>query len=526
MAKNQSRPLSTDDKKRFREIISVLRKNNVLKGIDPGKLRRIFEDLGPTFVKVGQLLSMRTELIPKEYCDELVNLRTDVAPMGFDVVTAEVEGELGCSLDETFKEFDKKPIGSASIAQVHRAVLKDAREVAVKVQRPNIYEIMETDFMLLGKLNPLFKMSGIGKIIDLTNILNELWKSAQQEMDFMQEADNLDEFAELNKDVKYVSCPVCYREFSTERLLVMSFSNGIQVDHIDKLKELGYDLEEIGKKLASNYIKQVIEDRFFHADPHPGNIFISEGRIDWLDLGMVGRVSEFDADCYKAILTAVIDHDYEEMKNVVLRMGVCTEKIDEDLMVDDFSLLMRKYEKMAMSDINLGTLMNEALGLAAKYKIRMPSGITMVSRGVTTLEGMLELVAPNVSVISVLTANHSSKILEDIDHKKELISLVKDILISTRDIPRIPHQISNTLKKAESGKLRVRIEQTDSESRQKEISDSSRRLTSGLISAGLLISGAIFFLSSKNGAEIISFILVVLGIALAVPSIFHKNDKK
>ncbi len=525
MAKNKREKLNKNDRARLKEIISVLRKYRIKDGFTPEKLRCIFEELGPTFVKAGQLLSMRPELIPLDYCRELGNLRADVSPMPDDELKEIISGETGNSFDAVFKKFDYKPIGSASIAQVHKAVLADGSPVAVKVQRRGIYETMDRDIRLLRRLDFLVKRSAVGNIIDLDMILDELWASAQLELDFLVEAFNLTEFYNKNRDIEYVSCPKVYKELSTRHLLVMEFCTGARVDDLETLKELGYDTEEISRKIVSNYIKQIIEDRFFQADPHPGNILISNGKIIWLDMGMMSRISEYDARCYKNILNSIITHDYEGLKDAILAMGVCQEKIDEDLLLEDVEKFVRRYEKYSLNEINLAVAMAEAIDLAARYKVKMPPGVTMVARGIGTIEGLLEIIAPDASIISILASNHANLMIDDIDLKKEALMLLRNLAGSGKDITVLPSGLSDVLEKTKRGRIRINVESAGTEKSAEKISASIKKLAAGIVAGFIILASAMIFNGRAEGSLGISIAGFAIGLALAAWTLFGKSRK-
>ncbi|MFR2664247.1 MAG: ABC1 kinase family protein, partial [[Clostridium] scindens] len=265
-----SNKATTEYGTRLREITAVLRKHSIARGVTPEKLRLILEDLGPTYIKLGQIMSMHSDILPKRYCDELMRLRSEVAPMPFAQVKEVIESSCACPAEEIFQELEKEPLGSASLAQVHRAVLKTGEQVVVKVQRQGIYETMSRDIGLLHRAVKFLPPVNMKGLVDLDLVLDELWNVAQEEMNFLTEASNMEEFARLNKDVQFVAVPTLYREHSTSQILVMEYIDGCGVDEKERLQEDGYDLKEVGAKLADNYVKQIMEDGFFHADPHPG----------------------------------------------------------------------------------------------------------------------------------------------------------------------------------------------------------------------------------------------------------------
>ena len=242
--------------KRLKEMVNVLRKREIVRGVTPVKLREILEDLGPTFVKLGQVMSMRPDFLPQDYCDELMKLQSEAKPLPFSIIKDVIEKEYQRRWTQIFSFIDEEALGSASIAQVHRAVLTSGERVVVKVQRPGIYEIMSKDIVLLKRAAALLKViSRSQDVVDFNMVLDEMWAIAKQEMDFLMEADHIDEFRHLNSDIEYVSCPQVYRQLTTQHILVMEFIEGIRLDDFDSIKAEGYDITKLGQKLGENYVK-------------------------------------------------------------------------------------------------------------------------------------------------------------------------------------------------------------------------------------------------------------------------------
>ena len=281
---------------RLREMTAVLRKHGITGGLTPEKLRLILEDLGPTYIKLGQIMSLHSDILPKSYCEELMRLHSEVTPMPFEQVAEVIRKSYGYEWNEVFQSIDVHPLGSASIAQVHRAVLKTGEDVVVKVQRQGIYKVMSRDISLLHKAAKLVPPGTIKDMVDINMVLDELWTVTQQEMNFLLEAASMEEFAQRNQDVAFVTTPRLYREYTTNHVLVMEYIDGFAINDKENLLANGYDLNEIGTKLVDNYIRQVMEDGFFHADPHPGNVRIRDGKIVWIDMGMMGRLTERDRE--------------------------------------------------------------------------------------------------------------------------------------------------------------------------------------------------------------------------------------
>ena len=316
-----------DEAKRFAEIVAILQKHHLVQGLTPEKVRDIFVDLGPTFVKFGQILSMRSDILPKEYCLALETLRTDVTPMPLTEVERILTQAYARPWQEVFSDIGIRPLGSASIAQVHAATLTDGQRVVVKVQRPDLYEIMSRDVRLLKRAAVLLKYTPLASALDFHAVLDEIWRTVQQELDFTIEADNIAEFKRLNDGIVYADCPATYPMWCTKNVLVMEYI-GHQIDDAAGLRADGYNLNEIAVKLVHNYIRQITVYRFFHADPHPGNIRVQEGKIVWLDLGMMGRISPREAELYLGIIRTIYEQDVPALTGTLLSLGQYTRMPD------------------------------------------------------------------------------------------------------------------------------------------------------------------------------------------------------
>ena len=327
MSKGESKEYRT----RLKEITSVLHKYGITRGITPQKLRMILEDLGPTYIKIGQIMSLHSDILPKRYCDELMCLRSEVTPMEFPEVKEVIEQAYGCPWNEIFAFISDTPLGSASIAQVHRAELLSGEQVVIKVQRTGIYEIMARDIGLLRKAVKLMPPISLKGMADFDQVLDELWNVTREEMNFLTEASNMEEFARRNADVVYVRTPKLYQEYTTMHVLVMEYIEGPVIDDKEKLLAGGYDLEEIGIKLIDNYIKQVMEDGFFHADPHPGNVKIQDGKIVWIDMGMMGRLTERDKELIGKAIRGIAENDIGMIQEAVMALGEFKEKPDQSV---------------------------------------------------------------------------------------------------------------------------------------------------------------------------------------------------
>lgn len=477
---------------RLKEIVGVLRRHSIIHGVSPEKLKLILEDLGPTYVKIGQIMSMRSDVLPQIYCNELMKLRADVKPLPFSTIKQLIEAEYGIPLEEVFSHIEEKPLGSASMAQVHIVTLLDGRKAVAKIQRPAIKEVMAKDIALMRKAAKLFQRIEItGDVIDFTSVIEEMWVVSQQEMDFLLEVKNCKELQQLNADIKYVSFPKIEEHLCTPRIIVMEYIDGIKVDEVAKLTELGYDMNEIGEKLASNYIKQILEDGFFHADPHPGNIWIQDGKIVWIDLGMVGRLNNRDRVLFRRAVNAIVNHDVFEMKDVVLSLGTVKNTINHHLLYNEIEELITKYGEMDLGTMNIGELFQELLDLCKRNAISLPSRITMLGRGIITIEGVLAACSPEVNFIQLVSGSVGSQFLADFDLKDELKKSGKTIYSMFSKGIEIPAQLSDLLKIFIKGQSKVNLDVTGAEEPIRQMDYMVDKVIICIISASLLIGSSL-----------------------------------
>ena len=513
----KAREKKNRNKSRLGEILGVLYRNDIVKGMTPERLRKILEDLGSTFVKLGQIMSMRADILPKEYCLELQKLRANVRPMEFEEVRQIVEAELHSPLEEIFSEFGEEALGSASIAQVHRAALLDGSRVVVKVQRPNIHDIMFRDITLLRKASGIIKLAAnTGNTVDFNMLLDEMWTVSQEEMNFLAEARNADEFASNNRGVAYVKVPAIYHRYTTGKVLVMEYVGGYQIDEVDQLKAEGYDLNEICNKFCESYIKQIIDDGFFHADPHPGNVHIEDGKIVWLDLGMMGRLSEGDRRLMKKGVQALADNDAGAFKEVVLAIGESTGPINHAKLYEDIDAMMNKYVTRDMADFDLAKLMDEFISLAKENHIAMPRGMTMFSRGLLTIQGVVTLLNPEANITQIMEQHIAGRMFADIDWKGELKKTGRALLDSSQKSTAIPAQISDLLKQVSKGRVKLNLVVTGSEEPIHLLDRIMNKLVIALVISALLISSSLICLSDMQGRLFGIPALGVIGYAIAL----------
>lgn len=478
-------------KGRLKEITAVLHKHNITKGVSPEKLRLILEDLGPTFIKIGQIMSMHSDILPKRYCDELMHLCYDVAPMPFRELLDVIEDAYGCDWGDVFEEIEEKPLGSASIAQVHKAVLHNGAPVVIKVQRKGIYETMARDIALLRKAVKLMPPVSIKGMVDLDLVLDELWTVTREEMNFLTEASNMEEFAVKNQNVAFVATPILYQEYTTMQVLVMEYIEGCAIDDKAYLLEHGYDLEEIGSKLIDHYMKQVMDDGFFHADPHPGNVKVRDGKIIWMDMGMMGRLTESDREQIGKAVQGIAENDIGMIQDAVMILGKFKEPPDSGILYEGISGLMNKYGAMDIGEVDVAEVLMDLMEVMKENKIIMPHGLTMLARGLTHMEGVLADIAPEINMIDIAAGHMAGVFLRNKDWKKELKNGGKKIYLSLHKAVEIPTLIADILRGYQKGQMKMKLDLHASAELERLLRRLIRNIVMGLWVMALLISSSI-----------------------------------
>ena len=498
-------------RQRLREIVGILKRAGALKGeMTPVKFRRILEELGPTFVKVGQILSMRSEILPQRYCDELAKLRADVEPMPLDTVVAALEEEYQRPLDEVFAEFDARPLGSASVAQVHRARLITGEDVAVKVQRPGVQKTMARDIDLMRRLCRYLRVFWKNdQILDLDQTVEELWSAFVEETDFLVEARNLREFHAFNRHCVYVDCPKPYLEWCTEHIVVMDYVEGISIEDPGKLEAAGYDLEEIGTKLVDNYATQVLDDGFFHADPHPGNIIINGGKIVYIDLGMTGRLSAHGRSCMSDIILAVGMRDSHRLLDALLRFSSAySPQIDRAALLSELDGIVSEFGGTDLQDLDLGQMAMALIAMARRNKVELPAAVTMMARGLVTLEGVLGAYVPHTSMIQIIREHIESQASVEDMARDEVRTLASEARAAVHGQLKMTAEAGEAMRMLTRGHLKMNMQMLDSPEAFGRLAHILNRLTIGVIIAGLYIGSSVVYYA---GIQPVIFGVPVLG---------------
>ena len=421
---------------RLKEILAVLNKYNYDNGFTPEIIVNILQDLGPTFVKLGQIASQQTEYMPAEYSEALAKLRSKVAPMDMETVYAQIEKYLGKPANELFASFDEKALGSASIAQVHKATLHDGTVVAVKVRRPGVVETVARDFALIEKVLDKFVKGSVGGI-DLKGLITELEKTSKIELDLTNEANYLDRFYNNNLGRERIISPKCYRELTCEAVLTEDFVTGTEVSNTDYLNTLSEDeRERLAALIAENFSTQVLTDGFYHADPHSGNVFIKEPKkgkkkavepapeavteqaggeekpaeekkiplpehsIEWIDFGMMGTLTQKQRQTLIDIVTHVVMKDAYGLKRILMTIAQAEGEVNHGEILGLCEDLCNQFSGTDFGDFELGDLLTTVLDALQDGNYKVDPFLTNLSRGVIAIEGTVKTLSPKVNILN------------------------------------------------------------------------------------------------------------------------------
>jgi len=517
-------------RERFQEIVKIFAKygfgyilesNKNKDKKSPQNLRKAFEELGPTFIKIGQVLSTRTDILPSEYVKELVKLQDSAPRENVDVMEAMFKDSIKKSINECFTYFNDTPIASASVAQVHEATLMDGRSVVVKLQRPDIYEKMRMDINILKRIIKFTntKINIKIKVVNPLEVLEEIEETSKKELNFITEGKNILKFRENNKDVLSICTPELIKEIWSEKVLVLEKISGFKINDLKRIDSEGYDNKDIAKKLALSYCKQIFNDGFFHADPHPGNLLIYEGKICFLDFGIMGELDDKLRDWLNTAMGAVATKDKNKLVDCILAIGIKQGKIDRGDIYEDISYLVDTYLTTSLKNIKITVLLQEIFEITKKNNIQLPKELVILVRGLMILEGVVAEIDPEIEIIGVVITFAKSKnkfqFLKEL-HKEEILLSALEF---TRDTIRIPSKTLEVLNKISSGKVQVKFNINNVEKIVLKIDTMVNRLTGGLLIASLVISSSMIISNnvgpSYEGISILGIIGYVISTIFA-----------
>ena len=539
LLKKEIKDKEQKEKHRAAEIIGVFSAHNFYaNGFTPEEMRMTLEDLGPTYVKIGQIMSSRVDLLPESYCKELEKLRQNVKELDPQIARAVIEQETGKKIEDLFSEFRDKPLGSASIGQAHYAVMKDGTKVVVKVQRPLIADMMRNDYVLLKKGAAMINAIGEAsdddeEKLDLLSVIEEMEKVTEEELDFRIEAENTRFFKEncIEDDTK-INCPTVIDELTTERMFTMTFVDGCSIGKKDKVIAQGCDVNEIGTVIVDNYLHQVLDVGTFHADPHQGNIMVAGGIPYWIDFGMIGRITEADVGILQNLILSLVDGDMEALVNAVMAMGATSPKTNRNKLLEDVEVIFGKYMNVtSINDLDLGAVLEEVLDICTRHYITLPGKYTMLVRSIVTFEGVIEQLCPDLNLFELVSGKLMDRAKKSLDVSKELLSAGKDALDIGKKTVRLPVLASDALNSMIKGRMKMNMELTGYE----EILEKTEKTVFNIV---LAVFACVLFLGScilatadigpkaSGGVPLIAAVGMVFSIALAIFTLRKMLKKK
>lgn len=495
------------------------------KGLVSNRLRLSMEELGGSFVKLGQLLSLRPDLVPQDYLDEFSKLQDSVKPFPFEVVKIIVESELKNPLNKVFSYFNKTPIASASVGQVHEAILKNGTKVAVKVQRPGIRQVFATDIDLMYHLARLLeKHIPESKNFNPVGIVEEFEKYTRKELDYVLEGKNIDSYREAVQYEKHVTVPKVYWDFTTPKVLTMEFIDGIKISSIKDFRKLGIKGDYLSNTLARLFVKGVLYFHFFHADPHPGNILImKDKKIALLDFGIMGRLTPELTEKIGRMYFGLIKADIEAVAEELINIGFVSNQIDKEGFKEDIRDAWSKYFDVSLSQVNMTGFFWDTIRLGRKYGMKFPVEYVLLIKAMLTTEGVIRKIDPSFNFVKAGKPLFESYIKERTS-TEYLLKGAKKTLIDFKDLlVRLPVDAQKILTKMESDEKKefdIKID-TDIKKFTVEMERSSNRLTLGFIMASFVVASTLLILAKVPpfvwGLPLYSLIgLIIAGILLIV----------
>lgn len=497
----------------------------------PQRLRRLFEVLGPTFVKLGQILATRPDLFGPEWIIEFEKLQSQAPYLDFKELRPQIEEDLGAPLEEIFAEVDPNPLAAASLAQVHRATLKDGTKVILKVQRPGIRTSIESDMHLLTYLASLAEK----EITELATyhpqeVVQQFVKSLQNELNFMTEGQNAEQVAANFEGDDRIVIPKVYWELTRERIIVQEFVDGIPGVNIQAIDEAGMDRKRLAQTAADAVLKMIMVDGIFHADPHPGNFFILPGaRIAFIDFGMIGRLSEIRRQQIMKLLLALMENDAEGLCTILLQWSGRAGEDPGDLLeaVDEF---LSRYSGRSVGRTNLSAMVGDLLGLVRNNHLSMPPDQAMLLKVMVSLEGAFKKLDPAFDMMVAMHPTLQQVVIHQFSPRalgERGLKVLTQYLELFADLPK---EIRRGIQTVKTGNLRVRIDLNQLDNLQKHLTRASNRLAVSSITSALIVGTSIIAAFGKGpalgGVNLYnSFVIgAIIGGALMLISIWREKS--
>ena len=459
----------------------------------PVRLRLAFEELGPTFIKLGQILSTRPDMLSEDFIRELLKLQDNVPPFPYEDVVKTIEEEFNVKADMLFKGIEKEPVAAASIAQVHNAVTTSGDEVVIKVQRPDIQETILQDILILRYIaKQVVKYMPESSLYGPVGMVDEFSKTILREMDFTLEASYIEKFRKNFTDDKRIVIPEVYWELTAKKVLTLERIEGIKVNNIEKLNAAGIDTEKIALLLVSAFFKQIFEHGIFHGDLHSGNIFVlGEERVALVDFGIVGRVSREMKGNLEGIFVGLIDGDCDRLIAIYSKMGLISEDTDIEGLKGEYQELLLRYFGRPFKFARLGEIVRDYIRISSRYRIRMPRDLLLLDKCIFELEGLGRLLYPDIDILK-----EGERFAKELMKREAGLDAVAGEVLETAMgykelVNTFPGYLTQIFKKMVNDRFTIDFMHRGLENFIGEIDRSFNRITSGIIISSLILGSSL-----------------------------------
>ncbi|EGP4927888.1 ABC1 kinase family protein [Enterococcus faecium] len=549
----------TNPRSRLAEIIRVFINYNVVPNFvqqkNPEQVKKAFEELGPTFIKIGQMLSVREDLLSSAFTQTFKTLQDSVPSDTFSTVKKTIQTELSLSLSDIFDDFSKSPFASASMGQAHRAKLKNGDSVVVKIQHPNIAEEIRLDLQLFERAIPLIKYIPETSVVDLKGVLQEVKRSLINEMDFLKESQNGEQFYQKNNGWKEIRSPKIYDAFCSKKVIVMEEMSGKNLNHLMNAENKTETFitgiqnkqlkQEVAKLLVENFMKQVFDDGFFHADPHPGNLLfhvltkeeqtqasrktetvhekefgsfafraststedpVAPYTINYIDFGMMGHLSAGLRQKLTQAVLALYTKDAYRIEKAVLRLCQQEGSFDESRFHQELTSFLEQYYDSPIDEINLQEVFTHVVTICHQNNLQFDRDITLLLKAFGTLEGVIRVLDPEVSLMEVASPFAQHYFLTHLDVEDTLKQSGLDLLEGMKAAPKIPQQLHHLLEMWTSGQGKVNLELKKQDKLLSRIESMINRLVFGMILAALIVGSSLLVQAAPvENAEVVSLL--------------------
>jgi predicted unusual protein kinase regulating ubiquinone biosynthesis (AarF/ABC1/UbiB family) len=491
------------------------------------------ERLGPTYIKLGQLLSTRADLLPEPYVEALSRLQDDVAPFPYAEVERIVTTELGVRMSKAFSDFDPEPLAAASLGQVHRARLRDGTEVAVKVQRPGIREQIVNDLDALEDIAEfLDRHTEAGKRYGAADLLGEFRKTLLSELDYRTEAQNLATLGENLRDFSRIAVPCAVQDYSTSRVLTMGYVQGKKVTQLSPLARMEMDGSALAEELFRAYLKQILVDGFFHADPHPGNVFITpDFRIGLIDVGMVGRVAPEMQERLLKLLLSVSEGRGEEAADTAIRIGTTRTGMDEARYTREVTALVTGMQGATARNLQVGRIVMEMTRAAAENGILLPAELSTLGKTLFALDQVGRTLDPDFDPNASIRRNAAEIMRQRMLKQASPAAMFSTLLETNELVQRLPRRLNTILDNMAENQFRIEVDAIDEKQLMAGLQKIANRITLGLVLAALILGAALlmrvettFRILGYPGLAILLFLAAVVGGVLLVLNILLHDE--